>query len=129
MHLLDLIERDVTLRRVGTNRKYDSVEYAGPCPFCGGTDRFHVWPDYQGGRYHCMRPGNDHCGRTGDAIQYLRDHDGYSFRQACAYLGMVPGERSQAEPVVRRAFALRGIRSRWPTTSHLERIPHRGMLI
>ncbi len=106
MHLLDLIERDVTLRRVGNNRKYDSVEYAGPCPFCGGTDRFHVWPEYQGGRYHCMRPGSDHCGRAGDAIQYLRDHDGYSYRQACAYLGMVPGEPSQAEPVMPRMPSL-----------------------
>lgn len=36
-------------------------EYAGPCPWCGGEDRFHVW---EKGNYWC-RPGPGHCGRKG----------------------------------------------------------------
>lgn len=92
MNLLDLVERTVTLRRVGNNKKYNSVEYAGPCPWCGGADHFHVWPDTgETGRYQCMR---GHCGRSGDAIQYLRDYDRMGYYQACRYLGAVPGERS-----------------------------------
>jgi len=39
-------------------------EYAGPCPFCGGEDRFRVWRDK--GNYWC-RPGPGHCGREGFA--------------------------------------------------------------
>jgi len=37
------------------------TEYAGPCPWCGGDDRFHVWEE---GNYWC-RPGPGHCGREG----------------------------------------------------------------
>jgi len=37
------------------------TEYAGPCPWCGGEDRFRVWEE---GNYWC-RPGPGHCGRKG----------------------------------------------------------------
>ena len=56
-------------------------EYAGPCPFCGGNDRFRVWPEDRGGRYWCRG-----CGKNGDVIQYLRDHDGLSYLEACEKL-------------------------------------------
>jgi hypothetical protein len=36
-------------------------EYCGPCPFCGGDDRFRVW---RKGNYWC-RPGPGHCGKQG----------------------------------------------------------------
>lgn len=36
-------------------------EWQGPCPWCGGKDRFHVWAK---GNYWC-RPGPGHCGRKG----------------------------------------------------------------
>lgn len=50
-------------------------EYAGPCPFCGGTDRFRVWPDHLGGpRWACLDhnavPSRNGCGRSGDAIAF-----------------------------------------------------------
>jgi DNA primase len=53
------------------------TEFSGPCPWCGGNDRFVVWP-YQGsgGRFMCRR-----CARTGDAIDILRDR-GLSFHDA-----------------------------------------------
>jgi Zinc-binding domain of primase-helicase len=40
--LVDLAGRDVHLRKVATTR---GGEWAGPCPFCGGRDRFRVQPE------------------------------------------------------------------------------------
>ena len=45
----------IQMRRVGR------TEHAGPCPWCGGRDRFRVW---QKGNYFC-RPAPGHCGRAG----------------------------------------------------------------
>ena len=57
-------------------------EYHGPCPFCAeGTDRLIVWADQ--GRYWCRK-----CGQKGDAIQFLRDYYGLSYRQARRRLGL-----------------------------------------
>lgn len=56
-------------------------EYAGPCPWCGGEDRFRVWRDAQ--NYACRR-GPGHCGREGfldeltgekDTWKTLSDHE------------------------------------------------------
>ena len=80
MNLLDLINN---LKKVSTT---NGGEWAGPCPFCGGNDRFRVWPE-QGptGRYWCRR-----CSKSGDGIQFLRDQDGLGYREACARLGVMP---------------------------------------
>lgn len=66
-------------------------EYAGPCPWCGGRDRFRVWPKTS--RYWCRG-----CGKAGDTIQYLRDARGMTFKDACSYLGHDPGPRKEARP-------------------------------
>ncbi len=79
MNLLELLTRDTRLRRMASTH---GGEYAGPCPFCGGRDRFRVWPNVPRPRYWCRG-----CGKNGDAIQYLRDHDGLSFREAQAQVG------------------------------------------
>ena len=42
--------------------KVSRAEYSGPCPWCGGTDRFRIWRDR--GNYYC-RPNPGHCGRAG----------------------------------------------------------------
>jgi hypothetical protein len=42
-------------------KKVGRTEWAGPCPWCGGTDRFHVWTR---SNFWC-RPGPGHCGRSG----------------------------------------------------------------
>lgn len=64
----------------------DGSEHGGPCPWCGGDDRFRVWPD-QGagdlGRYWCRR-----CGRKGDVIDFLRDYKGLTFQEACQDAGL-----------------------------------------
>lgn len=63
-------------RRFGITLKHVSgTEYAGPCPWCGGEDRFHVW---EKGNYWC-RPGPGHCARLGwvDELagETLSDHE------------------------------------------------------
>jgi DNA primase len=85
MTIIELIQGDnFFTRRVASTR---GGEYAGPCPWCGGKDRFRCWPA-QGeyGKYWCRE-----CGHGGDAIQYLRDFRGLSFKEACDYLGKDPG--------------------------------------
>ncbi|MEZ4699206.1 MAG: primase-helicase zinc-binding domain-containing protein [Rhodothermales bacterium] len=77
------------LRRAGAT---NGGEHAGPCPWCGGRDRFRVWPN-QGasGRYWCRR-----CGRSGDAIRLVRELRGLGYREACAAVGVIasPTEKS-----------------------------------
>ena len=61
-------------------------EFAGPCPWCAGDDRFITWPEAgKTGRYWCRG-----CKKSGDGIQLLRDRDGLSFKDACATLGVNP---------------------------------------
>lgn len=73
-------------------------EAAGPCPFCGGDDRFRIWAQ---GNYEC-RPGPGHCGRAGwldeDNRQPLTEHDKLRLRVEAL-------ERKQAE-MERRLSAL-----------------------
>jgi len=61
-------------------------EYAGPCPWCGGNDRFLIWPKYKGGRYWCRG-----CEKKGDGIQFIRDMHGLTFGEACERLGITRG--------------------------------------
>jgi len=55
-------------------------EYSAACPWCGGKDRFCVWPEKD--RYWCRQ-----CDAKGDSIQLLRDLDGLSFQEAKEALG------------------------------------------
>lgn len=83
-NLLSLIGADTELRRIAAH------EYAGPCPFCGGEDRFHVQPER--GRWFC-RQCTGEPGDSGwrDAIDYVRQRQHLSFPDAIAYLsGPVP---------------------------------------
>ena len=77
------ITLDVWLAASGGKR---GPEYHGPCPGCGGEDRFHVWseqyPD-RGGSFWCRG-----CGKGGDGIQFLRDFGGLSFKEACQLIGI-----------------------------------------
>ena len=60
-------------------------EYAGPCPKCGGDDRFRVWPEGKGtgGNFWCRG-----CGWKGDAITLLMELKGLSFPEACQELSV-----------------------------------------
>lgn len=66
-NLLSIIAQDVPLKRTSSHR---GGEYHGPCPFCGGTDRFRVQPEHDGGLWACRQ-----CGKSGDAVAYLVETD------------------------------------------------------
>lgn len=85
---LEVLGRDTALAKVG------AAEWAGACPWCGGQDRFRVWPDGQRPRFWCRQ-----CDRKGDAIDYLRERDGLSFAEARDAVGSTP---RQAYPAVGR---------------------------
>lgn len=76
-------------------------EQCGPCPWCGGRDRFTVFAE-QGkdglGRFWCRQ-----CGKSGDAIQFLRDMEGLSFKDARLALGLAeaPLRRCPAPPATK----------------------------
>ena len=68
MNILDLAEaKGIQYKRAGNK---DGGEYQGPCPGCGGEDRFHIWPEQNegDGSYWCRG-----CEAAGDVIQFLID--------------------------------------------------------
>ncbi len=75
-------------------------EWAGPCPDCGGCDRFLVWPDRpRGGAFLCRG-----CGAKGDGIEFLRQFHGMSYSDACKALDLTPRDSrasSSAKPTTR----------------------------
>ena len=75
--LLRLIEPDTTLIRIANTY---GGEYAGPCPFCGGTDRFHVVPTT--GKWYCRQCNP----RGGDSIDYVQRREQVAFQAAVEFL-------------------------------------------
>lgn len=91
-------------------------EYAAPCPSCGGNDRFVLWPEHHsgaaGGRYLCRG-----CGLQGDGVQFLRDFQGMTYREACAELRIEPKAEAHGEKDKRQA---RQEKANWtPEPEHL----------
>lgn len=65
-------------RIFGLNEKPDG-ECPGPCPKCGGEDRFVVSPsEGDTGLFWCRQ-----CEYSGDGLDYLQDVEGMSFAEAC----------------------------------------------
>jgi hypothetical protein len=92
MNLLDIYQGKSHQARRASSHK--GGEYHGPCPGCGGKDRFHLWPNQgENGTFWCRQ-----CDKGGDAIRYLRDFEGMSFQEACAALGKEPGARAWHSP-------------------------------
>lgn len=113
MTILDHISLAGLLKKASST---SSGEYAGPCPWCGGTDRFRCWPDHPsgatGGRFLCRA-----CGRQGDGLAFLMEHDGLSYPEACRHFGTTPTSRPaktrQVEPWTPKAVVLPG--EKWIT--------------
>ena len=96
--LSSLIGEYVSLKKAGRSHK-------GLCPFHDErTPSFHVH-DAQG-FYHCFG-----CGASGDAISFLREHLGYSFREALEALSARTGielpEQRRETPEMRQARSQR----------------------
>jgi hypothetical protein len=71
-------------------------EYAGPCPFCKGHDRFHVWPYSDQPRWWCRQ-----CGQSGDAIAFVQQQRHVDFKTALAMLGL-QGSTPRWQPTIRQ---------------------------
>lgn len=82
MNVLELYNRKYQAKKKGNTH---GGEYCGPCPACGGNDRFLIWPleNQNRGSYWCRQ-----CERSGDNIQFLIDFEGKTFRDACEQLGI-----------------------------------------
>ncbi len=84
MTVMDLARIDTRLSRVCSN------EYAGPCPGCSGTDRFHVKltkRDGQGG-FMCRYCWPAEEKGWGDSIDYLRHFKQMTYHDAVENLGL-----------------------------------------
>lgn len=79
--LLALVGEDTRLRKVASTR---GGEFAGPCPFCGGRDRFRVQPEQ--GLWVCRQCSEE--GRWQDGIAYVMKREGSGFRDACRRLDL-----------------------------------------
>jgi DNA primase len=82
MNILDAVSSaGVPLKKAASTK---GGEYAGPCPGCGGKDRFRCWPAEKGGEgsYWCRG-----CNSGGDLVQFLKDYCGYSYPDAFAAAG------------------------------------------
>jgi DNA polymerase I len=74
-------------------------QYNGPCPFCGGTDRFRVQPNHGTyGWFACNA-----CGRKGSAIDYLMLKRGVSKQEALTVVGWMPNTEDTASVQVPQA--------------------------
>jgi hypothetical protein len=80
-----------SLKKVATSR---GGEYKGQCPFCGGDDRFVVWP--QENKWSCRN-----CVDTNltpqDAIDYVRKRDNLSFVEAITKMGLAGNEAQSSK--------------------------------
>jgi hypothetical protein len=74
-------------KKVSGGKAGRGVEYAGPCPVCGGkkgSDRFHVWPDQgEHGTWWCRQ-----CEKGGDLVEFYRFRDGLGYSAACRKAGV-----------------------------------------
>jgi hypothetical protein len=87
--------RETLEKRGFTFKKKTTGEYSCPCPFCGGKDRFCVWPDT--GKAWCRQ-----CDWKGDDIQLLRELEGFSFEEAAEATGnghKIKNVKSESRPV------------------------------
>lgn len=75
--LLPLVEQDAQLKREG-------AWYIGPCPFCGGTDRFNLRHTDQGWKWFCRHCGD---GKYHTAIDYIMRRSNCDFKAAITEMG------------------------------------------
>jgi len=96
---IDRVKRSTDLRALVQSRgvelkKHGSKDWNGHCPFHADRDKpnFIVTPDK--GLFHCMA-----CGKAGNAIQFVQQHDGISFRHAFELLNQGGNAAFAAQPL------------------------------
>jgi hypothetical protein len=81
------IENEVARR--GINLRIQGSEHVGPCPHCGGDDRFAINTNKQ--VFNCRG-----CGARGDVIDLVEFLDGCDFKAACTTLAGEPPPKAQS---------------------------------
>jgi hypothetical protein len=98
--ILDILQRKVGARKVRHVSSAKGGEWHSPCPVCGGEDRFHVWPNQNGGET-AQRAGVSgtwwcrSCDQTGDVIEFLKFAEGLEFTAACKELRIELAEQTR----------------------------------
>jgi len=100
---IERVKRSTDLRALVQSRgielkKHGSKDWIGRCPFHQDKDspNFIVTPDK--GLFHCMA-----CGKAGNAIQFVEQHDGVSFRHAFELLNQGGNVAFAAAPLQKQA--------------------------
>jgi len=100
---IERVKRSTDLRALVQSRgielkKHGSKDWIGRCPFHQDKDspNFIVTPDK--GLFHCMA-----CGKAGNAIQFVEQHDGVSFRHAFELLNQGGTAAFAAAPLQKQA--------------------------
>src|SRR5690348_14900222 len=83
----EIARRGIALRRSG-------VERIGPCPRCGGVDRFSI--NVKEGVWNCRQCKPDSI--SGDVIGLVEWLDGCEFVRACETLAQEPPPKGAGEP-------------------------------
>jgi DNA primase len=96
---IERVKRGTDLRALVQSRgvelkKHGSKDWIGRCPFHADRDKpnFIVTPDK--GLFHCMA-----CGKAGNVIQFVQQHDGVSFRHAFELLNQGGAAAFAAQPL------------------------------
>ena len=114
--LLQLASPSTNLKRVADT---GGGEWAGPCPFCGGNDRFRVQvlappgKRPQGARWMCRKCNP----RWGDVIGYVMKRDSVDFPEALQRLTPNADTQQKNENKVQTKKPAEIIRSQWVDTA------------
>lgn len=85
------------LTALGIDKKY-LQDVHGPCPLCGGKDRFR-WDDRQGrGTYYCSHCGGDGNGGAGSGYQLALRWSGLTDKDLLAKIDTILGDTPAAPP-------------------------------
>lgn len=87
--LLAQAQRDTQLKKAG-------AYWIGPCPFCGGIDRFQVKTKDSTTKWYCRGCGHD---RYHDAIDYVMHRETVDFFEACRRMASGGLDNYETDPV------------------------------
>lgn len=80
------------LEREGIESKTRGRNYWAKCPFhADKSPSFKVSPNTQ--TFYCFG-----CGKHGDVIDFIKELHGFSFKDACRYLNIIPGKPIPIDP-------------------------------